>query len=173
MHLEVSQLPDWLANFCSWLAVTPFSLLMQNVEWLVPMVQIVHILAIAAVISSVFVVNLRLIGIFGNDQSHTHGNARFLTVIWWTLPILLATGAVLIIAEPARSLASSAFQLKMVLLVLAIIVTLYCQNTFVRDSARLGRRGGRNAARLIAVLSLTLWIGIIFAGRWIAYAPGK
>jgi hypothetical protein len=37
----------------------------------------------------------------------------------------------------------------------------------------LSRRGGRNAARMIAVLSLTLWIGIIFAGRWIAYAPGK
>jgi hypothetical protein len=173
MHLEISLMPDWLANFCSWLAVTPFSLLLQNVGWIVPAVQTLHILAIGVVISAVFIVNLRLMGILGVDQSLARVSARFLIVIWWTLPVLLASGAVLIIAEPARSLGSFAFQLKMLMLALAIIVTLYCQHVLMRDAARRDRRGGPTTAKMVAVVSLLLWIGIIFAGRWIAYAPGK
>jgi hypothetical protein len=173
MQPEISLMPGWLANFCSWLAVTPFSLVLQNVEWIVPAVQTVHILAIGVVISAVFIVNLRLMGILGVDQTLARVSARFLVVIWWTLPVLLASGAVLIIAEPARSLGSTAFQLKMLLLALAIIVTLYCQHVLMRESLRAGRRRGPNIGRMVAAVSLLLWIGIIFAGRWIAYAPGK
>jgi hypothetical protein len=173
MQPEISLMPDWLANICTWLALTPFSLTLQNVGWIVPAVQTVHILAIGVVISAVFMVNLRLMGILGVDQTLARVSARFLVVIWWTLPVLLATGAVLIIAEPARSLGSAAFQLKMVLLSLAIIVTLYCQHVLMRESVLAGRRSGPNTARMVAAVSLLLWIGIIFAGRWIAYAPGK
>ena len=84
--------------------------------------------------------------------------------------ILLATGAVMIIGEPPRSLKSPAFQIKMALLVAALIVTGLFQLLLRRDptfgDAGSGRRG---AATTLAVLSLLLWTGIIFAGRWIAY----
>ncbi len=30
-------------------------------------------------------------------------------------------------------------------------------------------KGHRMSARALAVLSLVLWVGIVFAGRWIAY----
>jgi len=116
-------------------------------------VQTIHILAIAAVMSSVLMLDLRLLGVVGADQPLARVASRFRPVIWWTLPILLATGAVMIIGEPARSLANSVFQLKMLLLLAAIGVTL----TF------------HKGPRIIAVLSLALWVGIVFAGRWIAY----
>jgi hypothetical protein len=86
------------------------------------------------------------------------------------LPVLLATGAVMIIGEPARSLANPVFQLKMALLVAALIVTLSHQVPLGANPAFWEGSGGRRgAARLVAVLSLALWAGIVFAGRWIAY----
>ena len=142
-----------LDRFCSWLEHTPLSQTIQSTSWVVPAVQTIHILAIAAVMSSVLMLDLRLLGVVGTDQPLARVTSRFRPVIWWTLPVLLATGAVMIIGEPARSLANPVFQLKMLLLLAAIAVTV----------------AFHEGPRIIAVLSLALWIGIVFAGRWIAY----
>ena len=142
-----------LDRFCSWLEQTPLSQAIQSTSWVVPAVQTIHILAIAAVMSSVLMLDLRLLGIVGRDQPLARVTNRFRPVIWWTLPILLVTGVVMIIGEPARSLANSVFQLKMLLLLAAIGVT----------------AAFHKGPRIVAVLSLALWVGIVFAGRWIAY----
>ena len=97
-------------------------------------------------------------------------SSRFLPLVWWPLLILFATGAIMIISEPARSLKNPAFQLKMALLISALAVMLFYQLLLRRDPA-LGSpaSGHRVAATTIATLSMMLWAGIIFAGRWIAY----
>jgi len=159
-----------LLDFCSWLEETPLSQAIQSAGWIVPTVQTVHILSIAAVLSSVLMIDLRLMGLLGRDQPLARVSARFRPVIWRTLPVLLATGAVMIVGEPARSLANPVFQLKMALLVAAMIVTLSYQVPLGRNPAFWeGSTGRRGAAQIIAVLSLLLWTGIVFAGRWIAY----
>jgi hypothetical protein len=159
-----------LLDFCSWVEQTPLSQTIQSTAWIVPTVQTVHILSIAAVLSSVLMIDLRLMGLLGRDQPLARVSGRFQPVIWWTLPVLLATGAVMIAGEPARSLANPVFQVKMALLVAAVIVTLSAQIPLGKNPAfwelSAGRRG---AAQSIAVLSLLLWAGIVFAGRWIAY----
>jgi uncharacterized membrane protein SirB2 len=159
-----------LNTICTWLEQTSLSQAIQATSWIVPAVQTVHILAIAVVASSVLVINLRLIGAFGADQPLKDVASRFLPFVWWPLLILLATGAIMIAGEPPRSLKNPAFQLKMALLVAALIVTGLLQFLLRRDPA-LGEAasGRRGAAVTIAILSMLLWSGIIFAGRWIAY----
>lgn len=159
-----------LNTICVWIEQTSLSQAIQATSWIVPAVQTVHILAIAVVASSVLVINLRLIGVFGADQPLKDVASRFLPLVWWPLLILLATGAIMIVGEPPRSLKNPAFQLKMTLLVAALIVTGLLQFLLRRDPA-LGEAasGRRGAAVTIAILSMLLWSGIIFAGRWIAY----
>lgn len=160
-----------LANFCDWLDRTPVSQAIQTTAWIVPTVQTVHILAIAAVMSSVLMIDLRLLGILGRDQPLVRVSDRFRPVIWWSLPILLATGIIMIINEPIRSLLNAVFQLKMVLLVAALIATLSFQVPLGRDPSFWDLTSGRRGAiKIIAALSLLLWAGIVFAGRWIAYS---
>src|SRR5438552_18413903 len=108
-----------LDRFCSWLEQTPLSQAIQTTSWVVPSVQTIHILAIAAVMSSVLMLDLRLLGVVGRDQPLARVCARFRPVIWWALPVLLATGIVMIIGEPARSRANPIFQLQMILLLSA------------------------------------------------------
>jgi hypothetical protein len=97
-------------------------------------------------------------------------SARFLPLIWWPLLVLLPTGVIMIIGEPARSLKNPAFQLKMALLVTVLVVTAIYQLQLRRDPAFGSPAGGRRAAATtLATLSMLLWAGIIFAGRWIAY----
>jgi hypothetical protein len=118
-------------------------------------------------------VDLRLLGVRATDQPVVALTRRFLPFIWWPLPVLLATGAVLIIAEPARALENPVFVLKMSLLLAAAAVTLACQLPLRRDPGFWEVSSGRRrAGQLLAGASLPLWIGIIFAGRWIAYVQG-
>jgi hypothetical protein len=68
-------------------------------------------------------IDLRLIGMFWTDRPMKDVSSRFLPFVWWPLLILFATGAIMVIGEPARSLKNPAFQVKMMLLVAALIVT--------------------------------------------------
>jgi uncharacterized membrane protein SirB2 len=162
--------PGSLDRFCSWLQNTPFSLTISSNAWIIPTLQTIHILSIALVISSVFLLYLQLAGLIRGGQTTAQAAHRFLPFIWGPLPVLLITGVLLISAEPARSLQNPSFMLKMVLLPIAIGVTLLFQRKLNRapdywDATAVHRA----TVKLIAVASLALWAGIVFAGRWIAY----
>jgi hypothetical protein len=183
-------MPHWLSDFCAWLQQTPFSQILQNVEWIVPALQTIHILCIGAVIAAALALALRQFGLLSVDQPLTRVATQFLRVIWLALPVLLVTGALLIAAEPRRSLASPAFQLKMVLLVcVATLLLVYQSRIGKLARAAVSTRPGVNTGstaigaaatgpatalfqpgKLITLVALLLWVGIIFAGRWIAYA---
>ena len=159
-----------LESFAKWLADTPMSQVVQNVSWIIPSVQSFHILCIAIVISAVFMVDLRLLGVIGRNQPTAAYTSRFLSWIWPMLVLLLLSGSILIIGEPSRSLLNPAFQTKMVLLILAMITTFALQRPTLKDPAYWELTAGhRMSARALAVISMLLWVGIIFAGRWIAY----
>ncbi len=159
-----------LHAFCQWLAETPASLTIQNVSWIIPTVQSIHIASIAVVVSSAFLVDLRMLGIVGAKQPTAAYTARFLPWIWPTLVILLLSGSILITGEPSRSLENPAFQFKMISLIFAMTVTFILQRPLGREPAYWELTPGRrNASKVIAVLSMCIWISIVFAGRWIAY----
>ncbi len=159
-----------LDTFCTWLAQTPLSQNIQTIEWIIPAVQTVHILCVAGVMSSMLLLNLGLLGLKAADQPFALLAARVVPVIWWSLPVLLTTGVTLIIAEPGRALQNPVFLLKMALLVGAITITLICRRPLRRDSVYWDPISGRRwVGRILAGISLALWIGIVCAGRWIAY----
>jgi len=156
--------------FSEWLSATPLSLHIQTVAWVIPTVQTVHILSIALVISSAAMVDLRVLGVMSLSQPLAVVSRRFLPGIWWMLVVLLLSGVTLIIGEPGRSLGNPAFILKMCMLAAVLILTRIFQQGIMRDDRfweSTSRR--RRNARLLAVVSLVLWVGIVFAGRWIAY----
>src|SRR5258708_22789574 len=101
--------------------------MIRRIGWVVRRLQTISILAIAAVMWAVRMIDLQVIGILGRDQPIARVSRRFGPVIWWTLPILFVTGAIQIVGEPARSLENPVFRLKMALLAAALLVTLSYQ----------------------------------------------
>jgi hypothetical protein len=160
-----------LRTFGEWLATTPLSQTIQNVSWIIPTVQTIHIVCVAIVVSSTFLVDLRILGLFSRAQPLAALSHRFLTWIWWTLIVLLVTGALLIIGEPTRSLLNPAFFAKMLMLIVVAALTAVLQKPLERNAGYWDASGGRQAAaKGIAIASLALWSCVVFAGRWIAYA---
>ncbi len=159
-----------LIGFCSWLESTAPSQVVQNVGWIIPTVQTVHILCVAIVFSSAVLVDLRLLRLLGRDVPLPAVARRYLPTTWPVLLVLLITGSILIVGEPRRSLLNSTFYIKMALLAVAIVMTLGLQRS-LRASPNFWEltAARRAAAGMAAAASMLVWCGIIFAGRWIAY----
>lgn len=158
-----------ILSFSAWLAETPASLLIQTEAWIVPTVQSIHILAIGIVMASMAMLDLRLAGLLGREQSVRQMALRFLPWLWWALSVLIVTGIIMIIGEPARELGNTIFWLKMKLLILAVLLTAPLMPLLQDRPYREMDAGRRAIVRTCALLSLCCWIAIVACGRWIAY----
>jgi hypothetical protein len=159
-----------LSEFCKWLAATSLSQTIQTTGWIIPALQTIHILSVAVVFSSAILVDLRIWRLLERDVPMPEVARRFLPTVWPVLLILLTTGSLLIIGEPRRSLLNSTFYLKMALLAVAIVLTAGLQRSISSSPNSWDRiRARRMAGRFAASVSILVWCGILFAGRWIAY----
>jgi hypothetical protein len=152
------------------IAQTDGSIAIGSAGWVIPTVQSIHILAIAVVMSATAMLNLRLAGFIGRDTSVRQLANRSLPWLWWSLPVLLATGVVMIIGEPARELTNAYFWSKMAMVLLAVALTIVLQRFLDDCPYREMAPAKRRVTRAISLLSLVLWLAIIFCGRWIAYS---
>ena len=153
-------------SFGDWLYATPISTIIRETTWIIPTVQSVHILAIAVIVGSSLVSELRLAGMLATDQAPAAIVRRYLPRIWWALLVLLLTGSVLIVAEPGRTLGNTVFWIKMGMIASALALTLIFRKPLLvaADEADLAL-----AAKPVAWLLLMVWIAVIFCGRFIAY----
>jgi len=155
-----------------WLAETPLSHGIVTAKWVIPTLQTIHILGVAVVFSSAVLVNLRIFRVFERDAPAAAVARRLLPPIWPVLGVLLLTGSLLIIGEPRRSLINPTFYVKMGLLAGAIAVTARLQSMLSPAGKGAGTGRPPIAGAALATLSILLWCGILFAGRFIAYTQG-
>jgi len=156
-----------ISHFCKWLDATPLSQTFQEWVWFVPTVQTIHILCIAVVMTSVGMLDFKLLGLSGRNQSLAGMVSNFMPWIWSALGLLLASGALLTITEPARELLNFAFRAKMLMVLAMAGILRFVQLRLRRDPDYWTSR--RTAGRAIGAASLLLAVTIVVAGRWIAY----
>jgi hypothetical protein len=159
-----------ILEFCQWLARTPLSVTIQSVSWIIPTVQTIHILCVAIIVTYSAMLDLRLMGVAGKSRSIARMTRDAMPWTWSALTALATTGTILIIAEPARELTNAAFWLKMSLLAVGIALTFVIQRGVGKNEdyweSSVSRR---RMARLMAAVSILLWISVVSCGRWIGY----
>jgi hypothetical protein len=123
--------------------------------------------------SSILMITLRILGIIGKDDTVQGFAARFLPWIWYAIPLLAIGGLLQISAEPERSLMNRVFQLKMALLVAAMAgMVILGRKIYASAGGATFPAASSVQVKLIGVVVFVLWLAIIAAGRWIAYAIG-
>ncbi|MEI6282468.1 MAG: hypothetical protein WCP82_07110 [Alphaproteobacteria bacterium] len=126
-----------LASFTDWLSNTTPSNVIRDVTWIIPVVQSIHIILIAIVISSTTMFNVRLLQLGPNAESPARMAHRVFPWVWWSLLGLLLSGSLLITGEPVRELLSPAFAFKIVVILLVAtrrITTILKANAGLRSS---------------------------------------
>jgi hypothetical protein len=159
-----------MVELATWLASLPFSRALRQLNWLVPWLQIIHILANGIVLSAVVMIDMRIWGI-SRSQASVAMARRFAPWIWTGLVVLTVSGILLILYAPRRLLVDVTFQVKMVVMGVAIAATLALLLAMrPRREALPGDPGRHQLASLLGTLTLVLWVGVTLAGRgrWIA-----
>ena len=132
-------------------------------EWAFPVCEVLHIIGFAIAIGTITMVDLRLLGIGLKKESAAEllkGTAP------WTLgglALVLISGPLIFSSDPNMYLRNASFRFKITMLVLAIIFNY----TIHRWVALKHSSGG--PAVLAGLISLALWISVVFGGIFIAF----
>ena len=144
--------------------------LLNDVPGFPPIVQTVHLLSVAAVMGSIVLIDLRVLGLALPNQSPADLVRRLMPWTWWALPFLAISGLVFILNSPSRYLFNPVFGLKFAMLAPAVLLGVAFQRAVAKDALFWEVSPGRRlAAKTVACASLLLWVGVVMAGRWIAY----
>jgi hypothetical protein len=130
--------------------------------WAYPTILTLHSIGLGIVVGATVIVDLRLLG-----RSRSLGAAdlsALFPVIWWAFAVNALSGVLLFIADATRKAAQPVFLVKLACIALALVA-------IVRIRSTIADRGvaGDTGQRMLAVLSIVLWIGAITAGRLMAY----
>ena len=156
-----------MQDAAAWAASLPLALALRELAWLYPVVETLHILGFVLLVGAVAMFDLRVLG-FGR-QLPVKALARHL--LPWSagsMLLVLPSGLLLFIADPRALLANGVFLLKLGLIALAGLNALAFHAGPYRSADRWPGRAPL-LARLHALLSLALWMGVIALGRLIAY----
>jgi len=164
-------LHDLVRVWANWISMTGVSNWFQNQLWLIPTSQSIHIVSVSIVFGSAALISLRLLGIGARSgRSISQLVDTLVPWIYRALCVLLLTGAVQTIAEPLRQFVTPAFWWKMFMILCVLSLTIWFTRSVRAHAASYDASATRPvSAKVFALVSLGLWIGIIFCGRFIGY----
>lgn len=163
MHLS-------LLSLCQWLNDSPFSTALREGDYPFPIIETIHILAVAFSVGVIMWVDLRLLDIVMRVEPASDIIGQLEPWAIGGFIVMFLSGSLLFLAEPMKCYTTTAFRIKAVLLLLAGLNVWYFHGRIYRDFADWGAGAVTPwRAKLVGLASLLLWFGIIIAGRWTAY----
>lgn len=138
-----------------------------------PTVEAIHVMAIAVVIGTIFIVDLRLLGYPNTQRPFSRLHRELLYWTWWAFALSVVTGVLLFMVNAVTYYRNTAFWLKMTLILLAGINMLVFERVTAKSVASWDKGvSPPSAARTAGALSLVLWITTVFVARWIGFTKG-
>jgi hypothetical protein len=136
-------------------------------DWLFPVIEGFHLLGLCVIGGAILVVDMRLLGLGLRRQPIAELARDTRPFLIGSLAVMLVTGLLLFSSEAVKCYYSFAFWFKMTSLALAIIFTFTVrQRVTLMDDARINPI----KARIVALVSLALWSGVGWGGRWIGFS---
>ena len=152
----------------AWLESSQYSVWMRGELWGWPLALTVHALGTALVIGFIVIIDLRLLGLF-EAIPYTSLN-RLFPVLWGALVLQFLSGFALWMTKPTQYVTDGAFVLKVSLVVVGTILTLYFYATIKREAAS-WEAAGAVSSRGVKFVAATLlvWCSVLIAGRLTAH----
>ena len=147
------------------LQLNPIADALNSSEWVFPIAECFHIAAFAWSIGMIAMVDLRLLGV--GVQGSTPSQVAKSTAPWTLLglAVVLLSGPVLFLSDPRMYLYNQSFRFKIGALIIAILF-----NYTIHRKVALSDGSSAAVRTVVGVVSLVLWIGVVFGGLFIAFA---
>jgi hypothetical protein len=146
-----------------WLGRLEVSLALAEASLLTPLIQALHLVALALFMGAVLVVDLRLLGqgLTAQPVASVARGAR--PWFMWSLAALVATGVPQLMSLAEKEYYSDYFWMKMYLLAAALLFTVTVRAWLTREPG-----GAESAwAKVAGLVSILLWSGVAVSARLI------
>jgi hypothetical protein len=159
-----------MAGVLSWLESSEVAGGIRNSLYLFPLIESLHVFGLATVFGTIAIIDLRLLGLASTRRPFSRVASDVLKWTWAAFGLAVSTGLLMFSTNAAVYFHNAFFRTKMVLLALAGLNMLLFEVT----AGRSVRHWDKNAAaprsgKVAAVVSLILWMSIIFLGRWTGF----
>lgn len=147
----------------TWLGVQ-----MRSIYWLFPMTETIHFIGLSVMFAGLLVMDLRVLGVAPFISMRTA--MKFVPVTLIAFGVMVLTGMMFLSADPHRYFPNLSFQWKMGLMFVAGLNALWFWLGEHKELVQLA--DGEQAdfrAKVIALLSILVWIAILVFGRMIPY----
>ncbi|MGH8257861.1 MAG: hypothetical protein ACRET0_16790 [Steroidobacteraceae bacterium] len=152
----------------TWMKMTPVGEWVRDSVWAFPFLQSLHFIGMTMLLGVVGAIDLRVLGVArAIPLAPLH---RFLPLAFIGFGINLITGICFFCHDPWVYAFNISFRIKMLLIVLAGLNAMWFRLGVFLDLERWGP--GIEASRLakvISAVSILIWLGVITAGRYIAF----
>ena len=163
-------LPTFLASLESSGVATKI----RNSLYFFPLIEATHVFGLAMVFGTMAIIDFRLLGLASTRRSFRQMASDILKWTWAAFIVTAATGSLMFITNAGVYYHNIFFRTKIVMLALAGINMLVFELTAGRSIDRWDKAASTPLiGRTTAVLSLAIWITIIFLGRWIGFTTTR
>ena len=160
-------------SFTAWLQAleqTGAATFIKESTWAFPMIEAIHVIAIALVVGTIAMVDLRLLGLASMRRPYSELSGDVLPWTWGAFALAALTGALMFVSQPVAYFGNTAFRIKLLVLLLAGINMSVFQLITHRGVAKWDRATTVPLSGMLAgALSLTFWVTVVFFGRRIGF----
>ena len=156
-----------LLPFFQWCYQTAIGEAIRESTWLFPLIEAFHLVGLGLTAGAVLIVDLRLLGVGLTRQPVAQLSAAAEPWLLGSLTLMFASGIPLFLSESMKCYYSFAFWVKMTSLLLVLLVTFTVRRRMTRTGLSIDRP---LLGRSTALISLSLWFGVAWGGRWIGFS---
>jgi hypothetical protein len=158
--------------FFFWLEATPFSVWLRESPSIMvfPFILILHTVGLAFLVGANVAFDARVLGLARGVPLLSM--RRYYRAMWTGFWVNAFSGVLLLIAYPTKALTNPLFFLKLSLIAAALVVGRGIRRSMLSGVLAAGATAPR-PLRLMAILSLALWLVSITAGRLLAYTCSR
>jgi hypothetical protein len=141
---------------------------------LFPLIESAHVIALTLVFGTISILDLRLLGVASTWRPYRRMAPEILKWTWAAFALAALTGSLMFITNAGVYYRNFYFRTKMLLLLLAGLNVLAFELTAGRTVGRWNQHpSAPPAGRILAALSLAIWIGVIVAGRMVGFTTSR
>ncbi len=150
-----------------WLETTGIARLVHETSWGYPIILSGHAVGMAILVGIVLMINFRILGFA--PAIPVAAMRPLFKVALVGLIVNVISGSMLFIASAGTFVESNPFRVKAVLLVVGAVLLWKGWRQWFESNDTGASDGSGSSARTLAAISVVVWIGVIVAGRLIAY----
>ena len=166
MPIQVFE-PAVVESILTWMEGSALAQFVVANAWVFPTLETLHFLGLIILIGSLFVIDLRLLGL----AAHIPLDAAMAFLPWAILGfgINLTTGTMFVFSDPFRYYPNLSFRLKMLAIVLSGLNALWFKFMVYPQIGNAPDQNLPASAKWVAAFSILLWLTVIVFGRLIPY----